>query len=102
MEVHDEKQRYVGPGEGRVVSLESRAAAVSSREDLVAFLRELARDHEARPAGWENASLQRYLEAMAAWTEDMEGYYESRGEPAPVLASWRRFAEILLAARLYE
>ncbi|MGH2599621.1 MAG: DUF7660 family protein, partial [Dehalococcoidia bacterium] len=43
-----------------------------------------------------------YLSAMAAWAEDMDGYYENRGDPVPKQPSWRTLGELLLAARVYE
>ena len=44
---------------------------------------------------WENPSLDRYLEALQSWTEDM-------GERLPEPPSWRTFADILYAAKIYE
>ena len=46
--------------------------------------------------------LPAFLEAMAAWVEDMEGYYQNRGEELPDQPRWRTLGEILLAARVYE
>ncbi len=44
---------------------------------------------------WENLSLDRYLEALHAWTEDM-------GERITEPPSWRTFANMLYAAKGYE
>ncbi|WP_442857041.1 DUF7660 family protein [Arthrobacter sp. YN] len=54
------------------------------------------------PEGWENADLESFLEAMSAWTRDMDGYFMNRGEPVPDVPSWQLFAQMLLAAKIYE
>lgn len=59
-------------------------------------------DLRSRPDAWENASLDRYLEALAAWVEDMDGYYQNRGQAAPEQPNWKTLGEILLAATTYE
>ena len=83
-------------------------ASVVDRETFLVFLRELARDREIAAAhelskpsspygpdagGWENTSIETYLESCAAWATD---------QPVPATASWRVFAEVLLAGKLYE
>ena len=76
---------------------------VESRADLAAFVEALARDSSRNRAGWENVDLGRYLEAVAAWINDMDGYYDNlRGEPAPETPSWRTLARILATASIYE
>ena len=47
-------------------------------------------------------TLADYLEAMAAWIQDAEGYYRNSGQPVPQQPSWHNFAEILSAAKVYE
>ncbi len=80
----------------------NRAAAVRSREDLVDFIRELVRDYHENREHWENATLDQYVAALAAWAEDMDGYFRNRGEPVPQSPSWNTIAMMLLAARQYE
>jgi hypothetical protein len=75
---------------------------IQTRDDLVLFVRDLLADLRSRPDAWENASLDTYLEALAAWVEDMEGYYRNRGEATPEPPSWKTLGEILLAATMYE
>ncbi|MCW2984425.1 MAG: hypothetical protein JWR63_1995 [Conexibacter sp.] len=65
------------------------------------MVRALRADLEASAGDWENSTLERYLDALAAWTEDSAGYYESRGEPTPDL-DWSAFADALAAAKSYE
>lgn len=76
---------------------------IRSREDLVRFLRDLhAKLSDGADPAWEDRTLPQYLEAAAAWIEDMPGYYENRGESPPDQPSWRTIAQIFAAARTYE
>jgi hypothetical protein len=75
---------------------------MKTREDFVAFLHSLVRDFRERPEQWENTSLEAYLEAMAAWVQDMDGYYRKCGERVPKHLTWKNLGEMLLAARIYE
>ena len=84
------------------MNVQDRAKQVQSRGDFVAFVRELVRDHADHPEQWENGELTSFLEAMAAWVSDMDGYYMNRGEVPPEQPAWRTFAEILMAASVYE
>jgi hypothetical protein len=83
------------------MSIQEKASLVETRADLEEYLRSLAEDFRACGDKWENADLARYLDALAAWTEDMDGYYMNKREAAP-LPSWRLFAEMLAAAVVYE
>ncbi len=82
--------------------LEEAAEHICCRQDFVAFAGSLLADLRQQRDRWENADLTSYLEAMAAWVNDMPGYYKNRGEPVPDQPSWKTLARILLAARTYE
>jgi hypothetical protein len=84
------------------IGLNELAQQVHSREDLAAFIRALLCQLREKPEDWENQDLASFLEAMAAWIEDMEGYYKGRGEAVPKQPTWKTIAQILLAARVYE
>jgi hypothetical protein len=75
---------------------------IETRDDFVVFMQQLLRDRRQCPEQWENASLEAYLEAIAAWVKDMDGYFYNRNEPFPEHLTWRNLGEILLAARMYE
>ena len=75
---------------------------IVSRDDLVAFVRRLRCDLLENRDAWENSTLDSYLEAMAAWIEDSDGYYRNMGQPVPQTPSWKTLADILLAAKVYE
>jgi|SRR5215207_2749412 len=61
------------------VNLKRRIDGIASREDFIAFVRELLRDLESDPGTWENRDLDSFLEALVLWTEDTEGYYRNVG-----------------------
>jgi hypothetical protein len=84
------------------VTLDERARRVESREDLALLIENLADDLEANPAAWENHDLPRFLGAMAAWVKDGDRFYQNTGEDSSRLPPWRLFADILMAARIYE
>ena len=84
------------------MTLPEQARAVKTREDLVAFLAALRADFARNPRTWTNADLASFLEAMAAWSEDMDGYYAGTGEDMARVPPWRVLADILMAARVYE
>jgi hypothetical protein len=75
---------------------------VRSREDLAQFALALRADLIEHPDEWENGSLDRFLEAFAAWTVDMAGYFANRGEQVPDQPDWQLVAKILIAASMYE
>jgi hypothetical protein len=84
------------------VTLSDLAESVRSREDLAAFISALRHDLESSEPGWENPTLDRYLEALAAWIADSPGYFKNRGEPIPTEPTWGLVAQMLYAAHLYE
>ncbi len=70
---------------------------VNSKETFLEFVAALRADWELRGRApeWENPDLGRFLEAMQAWADDM-------GERVPSSPSWRTFADMLYAAKIYE
>ena len=84
------------------VRLHTAALGIRTRADFVAFVRSLSGNLRQKPEGWENADLPSFLEALAAWTEDMDGYFKNRGEPIPDTPGWKTLGQMLLAARVYE
>jgi hypothetical protein len=75
---------------------------IHSREDLVAFIRDLHRDYLQRGEDWENSTLDRFLEALASWTEDAGGWYQNFGKELPANGDWTFIARALSAATVYE
>ncbi len=77
---------------------------VQTREDLAAFVRMLREDllEGGHTDEWENPTLERYLAALAAWVDDMDGHFQNRGETVPEQPSWNLIGQILYAAKIYE
>jgi hypothetical protein len=82
-------------------SVTSRASFVQFVDAFLADWREGDRAERAAPSswygpaggGWANPTLERFLEALAAYTADAE---------LPEQPSWQTFATILAAAKVYE
>ena len=84
-------------------TLHALAARANTREDFLAFLRALAKQAAQEGHTWENATISDFLEALAAWAADADGYYGNITTQLDLSRpSWRFFAEMLSAARGYE
>jgi hypothetical protein len=84
------------------MTLEERARSVRTPDDLATLVSELRADFGANPAGWENADLGSFFDAMAAWVRDVDGYDQNAGQALSALSPWRVMADLLVAARIYE
>jgi hypothetical protein len=84
------------------MELHEQVAEIRTRADLVAFVEALRRDLHVKPEGWENATLESFLGALASWIEDMDGYYQNKGLDIPQSPTWKTLGEMLAAARVYE
>lgn len=84
------------------MNLIEKVHSIESREDLSAFITCLLHDLEQNGESWENATLDSYLEALAAWIADMDGYYLNKREAIPAQPTWKAIGEMLMAAKMYE
>ena len=84
------------------MELDEIAEKVGAREELATFIPRLQNELVLNPHRWENCSLPAYLDALAAWVEDMDGYFKNRGEPVPASPTWKLVGQMLLAAGMYE
>ena len=75
---------------------------ISSKADFVNFVELLTSNLKHNPEEWTNKTLPEYLESISSWTEDMEGYYQNNDLPIPENINWKVFANILIAAKMYE
>ena len=88
---------------GNVETLEDMTEHLHSRDEFTSFLVQLIKDYESKPDEWENASLAEFLHGMMGFCQRMEGYYSNMGINIDCeKPSWRLFADLLLAARVYE
>lgn len=94
--------------------------AVVDEETFVRFLKVLSEDRAAEvekekqsPSspygpgahGWENGSIEAFLEAAAAWAKDSRNGLPGLGEYAGYATpenSWKRCADIIYAGKFYE
>lgn len=75
---------------------------VNSRLDLAQMIQRMLDDLLAHPDEWENPTLNRFLEALAASLQALPGVYANRGEQFPEAPTWKVFAEALVMATGYE
>ncbi len=76
--------------------------AIRTRSDLVDFLHALRSNLEGDPDGWENRSLDDYLDALARWLGSMEQLFINTGRPVPNDPTWQLMGRAVLAAKSYE
>ena len=84
------------------MELHETIANIKSKTDLAKFVRALCEDFRRNPEKWGNRALDRYLDALASWIEDSDGYYSNQGRPVPTMPSWSDVADMLMAAKMYE
>ena len=78
-------------------------ATIQSRQAFIAFLQQLHQDYLANRQDWENDSLDKFLEALASYAQEIPGYYQNmRQDTDADIASWQVFADMLLGAKVYE
>lgn len=75
---------------------------IRSREELVVFVRALHQDYLRHGNEWENQTLDAFLEGLAAWMNDSEGWYRNFGKELPAAGDWTFLARALQAATTYE
>ena len=74
---------------------------LNGRDELIAAIDELRAELAAGADGWENNSLDRYLEALGALLGSIENAYLNEGQAVPQNA-WSVMAEVVRGARFYE
>lgn len=75
---------------------------VVTREDFIKLLLLMSADFKENTSSWENRDISSFLESMASWIEDMDGFYLNQNLPLPTNISWSNFADMMLAAKVYE
>lgn len=82
--------------------MEDNLNRILEKESFLTFVNSLISDLKNKPEEWENKSLDAFLEAIVSWIEDMDGYYENNNIPYPQSINWQFFADVLMAAKIYE
>ncbi|MEU1520149.1 hypothetical protein ABZ490_49955 [Streptomyces sp. NPDC005811] len=75
---------------------------IHTRDELVAFIRDLHQDYLQRGHDWESHTLDQFLEALAAWIASSDGWYRNFGKEVPANGDWTFIARALSAATVYE
>jgi len=84
------------------MSISEQVKSVQTREEFVEFVKVLSKDFKSNQATWENKDAGSFLEALASWVEDMDGYYLNEGKTVPKQLDWNVAANMLVAAKMYE
>ncbi|QEM13171.1 hypothetical protein [Mucilaginibacter rubeus] len=78
-------------------------ADVNDRDSFIKFVLGLKKDLETKGNSWENIDLASFLDALASYAEDIQGYYDNLDLSINAdTASWRVFADMLKGAAIYE
>jgi hypothetical protein len=76
--------------------------SIESKEAFVGFVRSMIQEYREGKVRWENREIDTFLEGLADWTEDMDGYYAFIEKPFPEDIPWKIFADCLKGATMYE
>ena len=76
---------------------------VTDRQSFITFLRLLSNEFLTTGDNWENKTLDNYLDALGQYAQDIQGYYNNKGENIDAdNPRWETFADILRGAIVYE
>jgi hypothetical protein len=76
---------------------------VTDRQSFIKFLELLRKDFLYNPESWENKSLPDFLDALSAYTEVIQGYYDNMKLNVNAdQPNWSTFADIFKGATMYE
>jgi hypothetical protein len=83
------------------MELHEQMENVQTKEDLAKFIAGLRTDLDTQGQSWENPTLERFLEAMAAWLAAKDHLEKNQNRPSEDL-TWKAVAKMLYAAKIYE
>lgn len=76
---------------------------VVDRSTFIQFLSLLHEDYLSNRGEWENITLESFLEAIEAYTKDIQGVYDNTNQQIDAdIPTWKVFADILKGAKIYE
>jgi hypothetical protein len=76
---------------------------VTDRPTFVKFLDLLRKDFLSNPQNWENKTLPDFLEALSAYANDIQGFYDNMNLDIKAdQPDWSTFADIFKGAMIYE
>jgi len=76
---------------------------VKDKQSFIKFLDLFRQDLLQHPETWENKILPDFLQALASYAEDIQGYYDNTDANVDAeKAAWSTFADIFKGAKVYE
>ena len=76
---------------------------VTDRQTFIKFIDLLYKDFMDNPERWENKTLPDFLEALSAYADDLQGYYDNMKLNVDAdKPDWQTFADIFKGAKVYE
>jgi len=82
--------------------MHSSIKSIKSNKDLSKYIMQLRQNLKENPEEWENLDLDSFLEAMAAWVDDSDGYFCDTNQKLPKDEEWQLVATVLSASKIYE
>ncbi len=76
--------------------------SIKSKEDFICFLLKLQKDKKGNDSEWANKSIESYLEAVASWTEEMDGYFSNMNLSLSEDIDWKFIATLFYVGKIYE
>jgi hypothetical protein len=87
---------------GRPANVGDLLDQVHDHRDVARLVEAMRADLLDHPHEWENHTLERYLDALAAIIDAVDSILSNRGEDLPAQPSWALIAELLVGASGYE
>lgn len=75
---------------------------IETREHFVVFMKIIIENFSYFSSVWENLELYNFLEALTAFSEDINGYYQHQSITPENEPTWRTLATVLMGAAVYE
>jgi hypothetical protein len=79
-----------------------RTKQIKTKNDFISFVYELRKNYKENSESWENDDIGTFLGALAAWVEDMDGFYLNQNQSIHQKLDWKIIADMLSAAKSYE
>jgi hypothetical protein len=76
---------------------------VTDRQTFIEFIGLLRTDYLKNPESWENKNIPDFLEAICAYSSDIQGYYDNTNQNINAdNPNWQTFSDIFKGATIYE
>jgi len=76
---------------------------ITDRKSFYEFAQDLLKEYETEGQNWEAKRIDSFIEGIASYAEDIDGYYRNmKFDTTAETPTWRIFAQILKGATVYE